>query len=119
MSKTQIQIDFKGLDEVVRKMAGGGDIVKKHLQLALNASLMKVKESARAESPVITGRLRGGIEDFPPKGSEEKGWVKSTVFYGEYVHKRNPFMTRGMENSREDVKSIFQQSINNIKAALS
>jgi hypothetical protein len=112
-NQTQLKIEFKGLDEIVNKLQGMSGEVEKHLQLAINASLVRLKEGARAETPVVTGRLKGGIEDFPEVGSL-MGWVKSTVFYGEFVHKRNPFMTRGMQNSKNDVTNIFQRAINNI-----
>ena len=117
VEQMQIKIEFKELDSLVGKMKEMAGEVEKHLQLAINASLVKVKESARAETPVITGRLKGGIEDFPEIG-ELMGWVKSTVDYGEHVHKRNPFMTRGMQNSKGDVINIFQRAINNITQLL-
>jgi len=90
-------------------------VVAKQIKKALSLSTALVNREAKIETPVITGRLRSGIQS---KLTPLMGRVESTVWYGVPVHKRNPFMKRGAEKAEGKVMLIFQNAVNNITTQL-
>jgi len=123
-----LKITIKGLSKITERFDGAKDVVNKYLQLAINFSLFEIQGEVRKHTPVITGRLRGGIERledtrdyFMPSGSGGKGlqgMVISTVFYGKYVHKNTPFFDMAMPKSRGIARQRFQEAVNAITSEL-
>lgn len=127
-NQPQFTITVKGLDKVTEKFAGSKDVVNKYLQLAINFSLFEIQSEVRRHTPVITGRLKGGIERledsrdyFLTDDSNSKGlsgMVISTVFYGRYVHKKTPFFDMAMPKSKSIARQRFQEAVNAIVTEL-
>lgn len=111
----KIVIDFKGLAEMRELFKKAPDIMSDQLQKAINSALPEVLSKTRARTPVITGRLRGGIEAKYATISNLTGFIRSTVEYGPKVHERKPFMEWGAEDSRSAVIERFEQAISNVK----
>jgi len=106
-----LEVQIKNWDEVQRRWGEAPDVVRDQFQKAIDASLPEMRSAARRETPVLTGRLKAGIEY---ESQPLKGVVMSTVYYGVYVHKRNPFMERAIRPSQDIVIQRFQQAIDNI-----
>ena len=122
-NQPRFTITVDGLNEISNKFDGAKEIVEHYLQQAINFSLPEIQAQVRRHTPVITGRLRGGItyiekaENYllPGAGTEKlSGMVISTVFYGQYVHKNTPFFDMAMPKSKGIASRRFQQAVDAI-----
>ena len=57
-----IQISIKNIDQVRAALLKSPAIVSKHIQKAINRSILDIRNEAMSTTPVKTGRLRGSYQ---------------------------------------------------------
>ncbi len=120
MPGLEIKVDTKDLQKLAASFEEAPRVIAENLQRAINAALPEVQARARRRTPVITGRLKGGIEiNQRPTIQNLRGIIKSTVTDYDYVvHRRNPFMQLGRDDSEQLVMRRFEEAVENIKREL-
>jgi hypothetical protein len=120
MENLKVKIDAKDFEDFAKHCKESPKVTMYYFQRAINATLPEVHFNIRERTPVITGRLKGGIEIKKEATMESlSGIIASTVFYGPFVHKRKPFMILGLKDSKREVVERFEEALRNIKEHLS
>ena len=135
---TQIKIEIKNIKEVHAALLKSPVTVSKHIDRAINRSILDVRNEAMTTTPVDSGRLRGSYEI---KFSPLKGAVGPTAKYARWVHdghkqekgryvpvlgkrlvksyvKGNPFLQRAVNYANDKVNKNFEEGLNNALAEI-
>jgi len=86
------------------------DKMKEAREHILEKALLLIERYSKIESPVRTGRLRASISE----GKylyERYAQIGPTVEYAKYVHYRNPFMVRGVDNALPDLRKMIKEEV--------
>lgn len=123
----EMHIEIKNLTQVRAALMQSPAIVGKHIQKAVNESIIDVRDASVKETPVDTGRLRGSYQLSFGNLSAETG---PTANYAIFVHeghrqqvgrfvpvlgkrlvapfvKANPFMQRGISAVKDRINKNF------------
>jgi len=127
----EIKIAIKNLPQVQAALARSPQIVSKHINKAINRSIMDIRNASVDETPVDTGRLRGSYET---KFGNLRGEIGPTAKYAIYVHeghrqqvgryvpaierrlvqpyvKGNPFFKRAIDSVNRKINDNFGEGL--------
>jgi hypothetical protein len=106
----KLSINPFNLATVQRHFDLRSDRMKKARENILQKALLLIERYSKIESPVRTGRLRASISE--GKYLYEKyAQIGPTVIYAKYVHWRNPFMKRGVEQALPYIQRIVKNEV--------
>jgi len=129
----EVKIKIKNLPQVQAALRQSPQIVSKHINKAINQSIIGIRDEAMDTTPVDTGRLRGSYQ---LRFSSLRGEVGPTAEYAIFVHeghrqqvgryvsaigrrlvspyvKGNPFLKRAVDRVNEKVNSNFEIGLKN------
>lgn len=127
----ELSIKIENLKEVQSALKKSPQIVSKHINKAINRSIIDIRDASVRESPVDTGRLRGSHE---MKFGSLRGEVYPSVNYAIFVHqghrqevgrfvpaigkrlvspfvKGNPFLKRAVGQVENKINKNFQEGL--------
>ena len=128
---TQINITIKNLPQIRAALAKSPQVVSKHINKAINKSILDIRNEAMSTTPVDTGRLRGSYQ---MKFGALKGELSPTANYAIYVHeghrqevgryvaaigkrlvspyvKGNPFLKKAVNQANDKVQKNFEEGL--------
>jgi len=79
----EIQVKIKNLNKVRAALAKSPQVVSKHINKAINKSILDIRNEAMTTTPVDKGRLRGS---YGMKFGNLRGEVGPTANYAYWVH---------------------------------
>jgi hypothetical protein len=79
----QIKIEIKNLDKIRASLLKSPQIVGKHIQKAINESIIELDAEGKRRTPVDTGRLRNSYEQ---RYGRLYGEIYVSASYAIYVH---------------------------------
>lgn len=120
MPDTNFKIN--NLDKFNRAMMKSPKLAEKHLTEGLLEALFEIQGQAKQRTPVDTGRLRSSIGTGAGKAKVKKmvGYVGTNVEYSVYVHegtsrmRARPFLKTALSKTRNRIKKILEQSVENL-----
>ncbi len=127
----QISVTIKNLDKVRAALMESPVVVAKHINKAINRSILDIRNEAMDTTPVDTGRLKGSFEMVFGK---LRGEIGPTADYAIYVHeghrqqvgryvaaigkrlvspyvKGNPFLKIAVSNAENKINKNFQEGL--------
>jgi len=113
MIEMQIEIDDKRVQAMLKKM---NPAIQQALSRFLKKAGIIVKSSAKANAPVDTSNLRGGISS-RPEGIRQV-IIGPNVDYGIYQEfgtkymKAQPYMRPALQDNIDNIRDIFLKEIN-------
>lgn len=105
-----LDIHYEWLNDFVVKMKNVN--WKEAINTAIKKSIYTLEREAKIQTPVDTGILRNS---YTTEFSDLVGRLINFREYGIYVHewwkfyKWNPFLTRTMENTMDEIETIFSK----------
>lgn len=129
----RIQVKIKNLSQIQRALAKSPQIVSKHINKAINRSILDVRNEAMQTTPILTGRLRGSYQ---VRFGMLRGELQPTAEYAVYVHeghkqevgrfvpaigkrlvepyvKGNPFLTKAVDRAKNKINKNFEEGLAN------
>lgn len=106
----KINITFQNLAKVKKNFSNREQKIKEVTKRILEKSVLLVERFSKIESPVRTGRLCASITE----GKElfdTFARIGPTVEYAPYVHWRNPFMKRGVDNALPEIRKVVKNEV--------
>ena len=127
----QIRVEIKNLKEVQAALAKSPQIVSKHINKAINRSILDIRNESMSTTPVDTGRLRGSYQT---KFGQLRGELYPSAKYAYFVHeghrqevgrfvaaigkrlvapyvKGNPFLKKAVGNAESKVNKNFEEGL--------
>ena len=124
----EVKVHISNIKEVQAALKKSPVIVSKHINKAINKSILEIRNSGMDTTPVDTGRLRGSYET---KFGNLRGEVYPTANYAYFVHeghrqtpgrfvpaigkrlvksfvKGNPFLKKAVNHSENKINQNFE-----------
>ncbi|MFA7367909.1 MAG: HK97 gp10 family phage protein [Bacilli bacterium] len=108
----EFKIEIPNINKLSDNLRKFPEVSYRHIQEAVSKSIMLTVRNIKLTTPVKTGNLRRNI-----RGTINplRGLIASyNAPYAKYVHKRNPFMFRGLQNSEAKINENFDKALRNI-----
>lgn len=127
----EVKVHIKNLNEVKSALLKSPVIISKHINKAINKSILEIRNQGMDTTPVDTGRLRGSYQ---VGFGNLRGEVGPTANYAMYVHeghrqtpgrfvpaigrklvksfvKGNPFLKKAVSNAESKINQYFNEGL--------
>lgn len=80
-------------------------VIERQSRALMDRVVLTVESEAKKVTPVRTGHLRRSVTG--RVSSAREGVVGSNLIYAPIVHRRNPYLTNGLNNSASKLDALF------------
>jgi len=121
----KVTLEIKGLDNLLKMAEKYPAVSIKHINNAINESLVRIRKGAVDNSPVLTGKLKGTWALKPVTNLsgtlQNLAQTKKSAYYANFVEfgtsrgiKPQRFLQRSVASNEASVNNAFSKALDNI-----